>query len=231
MSHIKNITVAMFLGAFITGAYASEVYIDQVGSSSTIDITQTGSGNVVNGDDGTTTAALLSGSSMDIDIVQDGSNNEAEINITGSSTTLDYSAVGSGNQFDILVNGGTGGSHTVDINGEANDVTICGTAGGAASMTAMQASSTSGTSVTGISCSAGIAANDVTNSLTIGGDYNIVNMAHGAGVANSVNTITIGDGLVSSDNNEVNLVQDNAEANTVTLTIEGSSNLVNILQN
>jgi len=214
-----------------TQAIASEVYIEQTGSSSSIDITQTGSSNVINGDDGTTTAAGLSGSSMDIDIVQNGDNNEAEVNITGSSTTLNYNAEGSGNLFDVLISGGTGGTHTIDIDGDTNDVTICGTAGGAASMTTMKASSTSGTTVSGIGCSSGIAANDITNSLTIGGDYNIVNMAHGSGVANSSNTITIGDGLVSSDNNEVNLVQDNAEANTVTLTIEGSSNLVNILQN
>lgn len=232
MSKTFKIISTIYVGLFLANvAYASEVYINQAGSSSNIDITQTGSGNIVNGDDGTTTQAQITGSSQNIDISQIGDNNEAEININGGTTTLDYAATGSQNLFDVSIDGGTGGTHIIDITGDVNDVTVCGTADGAGTMTTLQASSTTGSTVSGVGCSAGISANDITNTITIDGDYNIVNTAQGAGVANTVNTITIGDGVTSSDNNEVNLVQDNMEANTVTLTIEGSSNAVNILQN
>ena len=44
-------------------AFASDVYIDQAGSSSTIDITQTGNGNLVGN---STTATTLTGDTQDI---------------------------------------------------------------------------------------------------------------------------------------------------------------------
>lgn len=217
--------IALLLGIFYTGnAYAAGVYIDQAGSSSTIDITQTGSSNEVTGDDDTTTKAQISGSSMDIDIDQIGNNNEAEVNLsTAGSTTLDADFNGDSNQFDIMVNGGTGGTHTVNVDGDGNDVTICGTNNGGTM-------STSGSTATGTSCSTGISANDVTNTLNAFGDYNIVNIEQGAGTADSTNTITIGTSLADSNNNLVNIEQDNTEENTITMDIEGASNIVNIIQ-
>ena len=57
-----------------------------------------------------------------------------------------------------------------------------------------------------------------------------VNIEQGAGTANSTNTINIGTSLADSNNNLVNIEQDNTETNTVTMDIEGASNIVNITQ-
>jgi len=221
---MTKMMLTLLFGLFVGSANAAEVYIDQAGSSTTIDITQTGSGNEITGDDGTTTAASVDGNSIDVDINQIGNNNTVEMNLdTAGTTTLDTDFTGDSNVFDIMVNGGTGGTHTVDVTGDSNDITICGTnAGGTIS--------SSGTTVSGTSCSTGISANDVTNTITTYGDYNIVNVQQGSGVANSTNSVTIGTNLTDGLNNVVNIEQDNTEQNAVTLTIDGSDNAINIIQ-
>jgi hypothetical protein len=205
----------LLVGLWSSTVFASEVYIDQAGSSTTIDITQTGSSNEVSGDAGTTTAASVDGTGIDLDITQIGDNNVAEINLdTATSADIEYTATGSDNLFDIAVEG------------DGNEVTICGT-NGAANFGAI---TSSGTTTAGTSCSTGIASNGNTNTVTTYGDYNLVNIEQGAGVGGSTNTVTIGTTLSGGNNNVVNITQDNAEANTVTLTVDGSSNVVNILQ-
>ena len=62
MSFNKLLGIAV-LTAFALPAFASDVYIDQAGSGSTIDITQTGDGNKVGN---STTATTLTGDSQDI---------------------------------------------------------------------------------------------------------------------------------------------------------------------
>ena len=217
----------LLVGLWSSTVFASEVYIDQAGSSTTIDITQTGSSNEVSGDAGTTTAASVDGTGIDLDITPIGDNNVAEINLdTATSADVEYTATGSDNLFDIAVNGGTGNVATVAVEGDGNEVTICGT-NGAANFGAI---TSSGTTTAGTSCSTGIASNGNTNTVTTYGDYNLVNIEQGAGVGGSTNTVTIGTALSGGNNNVVNITQDNAEANTVTLTVDGSSNVVNILQ-
>lgn len=218
----KRIISALMLSLLATTGQASEVYIDQAGSGSNIDITQTGASNKVNGATGTTDAAVLSGSGQTVDITQVGDNNEAVVNITGASATMTYTATGSYNTYDIMVNGGTGNTATVGVTGDYNHVSICGTNDGSAS-------STSGSTVAGPSCSTGISANDITNIITITGDANIVN-AKVSSLADTTNTVTIG-ANTASDNNIVDITQTNAGINTVTVSIDGNSNNVTIIQN
>lgn len=228
MSHKTNNIVAIIIGATIaTSAWASEVYIDQAGSSTTIDITQTGSSNIVGGDGTTSTQAVVDGSNIDLDITQIGDNNVAEINLdTATSSDIEYSATGSDNLFDIYVNGGSSNIATVNVEGDSNEVTICGT-NGAANFGAI---TSSGSTTAGTTCSTGVASNGNTNTLSINGDYNLLNVEQGGGVGGTVNTVTIGTALTASNNNVVNITQDNVEANTVTLTVDGSDNAINILQ-
>lgn len=201
--------------------FASEVYIEQAGSGSTIDVTQTGASNMVNGATGTTDAAVLSGDGQTIGITQTGDSNEAVVNITGGSATMNYTATGSYNTYDIMVNGGTGNTATVGVTGDYNHVSICGANDGSAS-------STSGSTVSGPSCSSGISANDVTHTITVTGDANIVN-TQVTSLANTSNTVTIG-ANGTSNNNIVDITQTNAGVNTVGVSIDGSSNNVTILQ-
>ena len=86
MSNLKlKIIPIVAFALFATQAYASDVYIAQAGSSSTIDITQTGNGNTVGN---STTATTLNGDSQDIDISQQGNSNKTDISTAaGSSST------------------------------------------------------------------------------------------------------------------------------------------------
>lgn len=225
MSQVKTILIVSLMSLFAGTAWASEVYIDQSGSSTTIDITQTGTSNIMSGDLGQTTASVLSGNSLDVDISQLGDYNEAEINLLNNadSTVLDFTATGSYNILDVLLNGATGSSITADVTGDYNRLTVCGANDGSVS-------TTTGTSTSGPLCSSGITANDTVNNVTVGGDANVVNLEVGS-TAGTTNDITIGDGLVASNGNIVNVTQSNIDVNSVNLAIEGSTNVVNIIQN
>lgn len=225
MSRFKKILLVSLLSMFASTVWASEVYIDQTGSNTTIDITQTGTSNTVSGDIGSTTASVLSGSGLDVDISQIGDYNEAEINLLNNATgtILDYAATGSYNIVDVLLDGAADSSITAAVNGDYNRLSVCGINDGTAS-------TSTGTSTSGPSCSSGITANDTTNGVVIGGDANVVNLQVGS-AAGTTNSITIGDGLVASSENIVDVTQNNVDVNHVTLTIDGSSNVVGIVQN
>ena len=221
MFRIKQITAAVLIGVSATASWASEVYIEQVGSSTTINVTQTGSTNIVNGAQGTTDAALVSGSSIGLDITQIGDNNEAVVKLdTATSADVEYNATGSGNLFDVYVDGGSSNTLTANVTGDDNRLTVCGTNDGTASAVSP--------STSGPACSGGISANNVTNTIGINGDLNVVNIAV-ASLAGTTNTIDIG-GTTVSNSNIVNVTQTNTDVNIVNLSVDGSTNVINILQ-
>jgi hypothetical protein len=74
--------------------YANDVYIEQVGDSSTITITQDGSGNKVGSS--LNPAYIGSGSNV-VTIDQIGSNNELNLVVNGASTNVVIDTTGSGN--------------------------------------------------------------------------------------------------------------------------------------
>jgi hypothetical protein len=89
----KNILIAL-LCVISSSVYANDVYIEQVGDSSTITITQDGSGNKVG--DALNAAYIGSGSNI-VTIDQIGSNNELNLVVNGSSTDVVIDTTGSGN--------------------------------------------------------------------------------------------------------------------------------------
>lgn len=220
----KHITAAILIGVSATASLASEVYIDQAGNSSTINITQTGSNNRVSGDINTTNPAIVSGDSITLDITQTGDNNEAGVKLnSATSASVSYTATGSNNLFDVYVNGGSNNILNATVTGDGNRVTVCGTNDGAAS------SVVAGVSTSGPLCSTGISANNVTNTININGDTNVVNVAT-ASLAGTTNSVNIG-GTAISNNNIVNINQTNVDANIVGVTVDGNANVVNIIQN
>jgi hypothetical protein len=212
----KNLLAILTVGMLLVGgkAMASDVYIDQAGSTSTIDITQTGDTNRV-GSAGT--ASTITGDGTNLDIVQTGDGNTADIAMsTGTSgTTLDYKAIGGTNVLNVEIDGASGTTATITKTGDSNEVTVCGVIGTPAS---------SGTSAT---CTSGVQANDTTTTLSITGSNNQV--ALGLDAANAVNTITVG-GNVTSSNNIINLSQTGADIPVVTLNVDGNTNAINITQ-
>jgi hypothetical protein len=224
MFNIKHITTAVLLGVSATASLASEVYIEQAGSGTTINITQTGTSNIVSGDLNTTDPAIVSGDSIGLDITQDGDYNEAAVKLdTATSADVDYTATGSNNVFDVYVDGGSNNTVTATVTGDANRISVCGSNDGTASAVV------SGVSTSGPACSTGISANNITNTITINGDTNIVN-AEVASLAGTTNTVNIGGTTISNDN-IINIEQTNVDVNIVDVAVDGNTNVVNIIQN
>jgi len=217
MSRNMNTTILALLASLLatTAVWASDVYIDQAGSNSTIDITQTGDGNRV-GD--ANTPSTITGDNSDIDITQTGSLNEADIkSSTGTSgSIINYTATGSSNILAVEIDGAADTTLTTTITGDSNEVTLCGTLG------------TTAASGQSAACATGVQADTTTSNIAVTGDFNQV--AIGADAANAVNNITIGANVTSS-NNIVNLTQAGLDSPVVTLNVDGDSNAININQN
>ena len=205
------IMAAIFAGS--GSALASEVYIEQAGSSSTFNITQSNGNNRVGS---ANTPSEFSGSSILVDIVQNGTLNEADLKVlTATDTVIDYTAIGDSNILEVDI-ANSGNSLTVVKTGEANRVTMCGTNDGAGTVAGATAS-----------CSTAVGVVDTTNVINITGDSNSVNLALAS--ANASNTVNIGQNTIS-DNNVVNITQSGAGQHTTAITIDGNTNLVNVTQ-
>jgi hypothetical protein len=215
-NRINKISLALLVSLLgTTAAWASDVYIDQAGSTSTIDITQTGDGNTV-GSAGT--ASTITGDNSDVDITQTGATNIADVSssVGTSGTILDYTATGSSNILAVENDGAADTKLTATITGDSNELTLCGTLGTDAA---------TGSSAT---CATGVQADTTESTVAITGSSNKVAIA--AGAANAVNNITLG-ANVSSSFNSVNLKQSGSDTPNVTLNMDGDSNAVNIIQN
>jgi hypothetical protein len=209
-------SMAFIMAAIFAGsgsAFASEVYIEQAGSSSTFNITQSNGNNRVGS---ANTPSVFSGSSILVDIVQTGTLNEADLSVlTATDTVIDYTATGGSNILEVDI-ANSGNSLTVVKTGDANRVTMCGTNDGAGTVAGATAS-----------CSTAVGVVDTTNVINITGDSNSVNLALAS--ANASNTVNIGQNTIS-DNNVVNITQSGAGQHTTAITIDGNTNLVNVTQ-
>jgi hypothetical protein len=196
------VMAAIFAGS---GAQASEVYIDQAGSSSTFNITQSSGDNRV--------GSVFSGNNIKVDIIQSGTGNEADIQATtATDTIINYNAQGNFNTLEIEISN-NGNELNVVKNGDGNRVTMCGTMSGTGASAA---------------CATAVGVVDTTNNINITGDSNTVNLALAS--ANAINNIDIGKSLISSNDNVVNITQSGTDIHTVGLVINGDTNLVNITQ-
>jgi trimeric autotransporter adhesin len=151
--------VAMMLASL--GVTANEVYVEQVGDSSTLTITQDGTGNKV-GDSGAGNEAFVGGGSNTVTIDQIGSNNTLAMTVNGAAASVIVDVTGSGNESTIncgttqsagcssstikqviagddnvvTQNLGTGANHYSEINitGDTNTVTHTSTNSGASTV-------------------------------------------------------------------------------------------------
>jgi len=121
---LKAIALVMAILGF-NYAVANDVYIEQVGSSSTVTITQEGTGNQA----GNSTDSLYIGSGSNvITIDQIGDNNVLEMVVNGSSADVTVNTTGSGNQQTINCGttssaGCSGSTITQTVDGDDNIVT------------------------------------------------------------------------------------------------------------
>ena len=121
------VIVGIVASTFIWSA-DNEIYVDQAGSSASIDIEQLGISNLIGGlssSAGSLTPLDLDGSSMNLDINMIGSTNKFFGDIYADSFVGDYNFTGSSNTFTIQVDpsntyGGDSSNQQVDVTGASN---------------------------------------------------------------------------------------------------------------
>ncbi len=118
MKIFKNLAVSVFaligLMAYPVVADDNEVLLDQTGDNLILTILQAGYGNTLSGDATQSSDLVLTGSSLILDLIQDGNNNDffGKIVLDGSgSSVLDFYMIGDGNIWDINVPGTNSGDN------------------------------------------------------------------------------------------------------------------------
>lgn len=195
----------------LSGALANDVYVEQIGDNSIVSITQTGAGNLVNGD--------VSGSSPTDAALIRGDNNVVTVNQIGSANTLSL----------ILNNetNGTGSTVTASADGSGNTQTIaCGTALSSSCNASIISSEITGNNNNTVqTLSGGV----VQSKINVNGNYN--NVTHVAsGVGFHSGEITVSGSGTSSVASAVNLTQSGALAKNAIITSNGSNNNIAITQ-
>jgi hypothetical protein len=130
--HNKAIGLALFFASFTLFAADNEIFIDQAGSSASIDIEQLGISNLIGGlssSAGSLTPLDLDGASMTLDINMIGATNKFFGDIWADSFTGDYNFTGSTNLFTIQVDpsntyGADSSNHLVNVTGAGNTFTL-----------------------------------------------------------------------------------------------------------
>jgi hypothetical protein len=204
---MKKLFLTTAIAATMSGPlFASEVYIDQAGSSTNINILQESGNNRVNTE---TSPMIVNGNDINVEIVQDGDGNVAEIYIQGSAnnTNFEYRVEGDLNEILANIDGGTDNNFVAAIVGNDNTITLC-------------------KDITNGTCN-GISVNFTDTTVNLTGNNNQIIFALDA--ADSVNVFNIGQNM-PSDFNIVNLTQTTSVEHIVNVTIDGDSNTVDIVQ-
>ena len=206
----KILAILVVSGMVSSGAWANDVYVEQIGDNAIVSITQTGAGNMVNGNVGglgnVDDPALILGDLNDITISQ----------------------IGSGNIASLIVNNpGTGTTVVMSADGSSNTQTIgCGTALSATCNAGTISSQITGNSNNTIQMLTGGA---VLSTISINGSWNnVTHTASGAGLHSG--EITVSGSGVSGAANAVTLTQSGAMTKNAVITSNGSNNNVIVTQ-
>ena len=208
----KLLAILLASGMVSTGAWANDVYVEQIGDNAIVSITQTGAGNMVNGNIGglgnADDAALIRGDLNDVTISQ----------------------IGSGNILSLILNNesnGTGATVVVSADGSSNTQNIsCGTALSSSCNASIIRSEITGNNNNTIqTLSGGV----VQSKISINGNWNnVTHTASGVGL-HSGEIIVSGSG-VSGAANAVTLTQSGAMTKNAVITSNGSNNNVIVTQ-
>jgi hypothetical protein len=202
----KLFAILMATGMLSSGAWANDVYVEQVGDNAIVSITQTGAGNLINGDvAGTspTDPALIKGDLNVVTISQIGASNTLSLVLDsmtkGTGTTVNVSADGSGNNQ--IINCPTCNANTITSNVTGNNNNVTQQLGG----------------------------NTLSSVINVAGSYN--NVSHttsGAGLHTA--DITIAGGGSAAQPNAVTLVQSGGMAKNASINSNGSNNNISVSQ-
>ena len=198
------------------------VYIDQIGSSSTIDVTQTGANNVVGNE---TNGTVFRGNSQLVMITQIGSNNNSVFNIQGNGAQLTSNVTGSFN----TVNASCGAAPTTactdtiitaNITGNTNQVNVTA---GAKSLATVDATGDNNT----------IGINSTTSNLlgarariaTTGGNGNAITVSQSGTAGLNGFDATVD---VTGGSNTIGVTQSGTVDSTVNIKSVGSNNTITV---
>lgn len=208
----KLLAILMASGMMSSGAWANDVYVEQIGDNSIISITQTGAGNLVNGNVGGT-----------------GNTDDAAV-IRGDLNDVTISQIGVGNTISMIINNetnGTGSTVVVSADGSSNNQTIgCGTAVSSDCNASIIRSEIIGNNNNTVqTLSGGV----VQSKIAINGNWNnVTHIASGVGLHNG--EITVSGSGTSTLASAVTLTQSGASAKNAIITSNGSSNNISITQ-
>jgi hypothetical protein len=208
----KLLAILMTTVMLSSGAFANDVYMEQIGDNSSVSVTQTGAGNMVNGNVGGT------GNTDDMALIR-GDLNDVTINQIGASNTLS-----------ILLNNesnGTGATVVVSADGSNNNQTIgCGTALSSSCNASVIRSEITGNNNNTVQMLSGGA---VQSKIAVNGSWN--NVTHTAsGVGQHSGEITVSGSGVSGAANAVTLTQSGALTKNAIITSNGSNTNIIVTQ-
>ena len=208
----KLLAILMTSGMLSSGAWANDVYIEQIGDNAIVSITQTGAGNLVNGNVGGT-----------------GNTNDMAL-IRGDFNDVTVNQIGSGNILSLVINNesnGTGSTVVVSADGSNNTQTIgCGTSLSSSCNASIIRSEITGNNNNTVQMLSG---GTVQSKIAVNGNYN--NVTHTAsGVGFHSGDITVSGSGTSSSANAVTLTQSGALTKNAVITSNGSNNNVRVTQ-
>jgi hypothetical protein len=235
-NYIKLWTVMLAL--FATTAFAADnsIYIDQSGDNSTIDITQTGAGNVVRGIQGVgssnTTPAKINGDSNVVDIRQIGSTNTLSLGVdattaVGRAYGINLTYYVTGNTGTAVINSnnagtGTSGSNLIDVRQTGNSAGLnLNILGSKNDFTAVTSGGDNNT------ITATITADETVNNISMtGGSSNTLTKTITSNKAtNNITTLGASNGIVLTQSGTAG-----TNGHAFTLGLTGSSNTLNVTQ-
>lgn len=199
------ITTAIVLG-FAGAVQASEVYIDQAGNGTNVNVLQQNGNNRINTD---ANPMIVNGDDINVEIVQDGDGNVAEIyiQVSANDTNFEYRVEGDLNEILANINGGTENNFVAALIGNDNTITFC-------------------KDYINSTCN-GIQVNLTDTTLNLDGNNNEINFALDA--ADATNVFNVGQ-TTPSDFNVINLTQTTSVGHIVHVDIDGDTNTVDIVQ-
>ena len=202
--------VALFIASPVS--WANDVYVDQIGDNSTVSITQTGAGNLVNGN------------------VGGSGNNDDPAIIRGNLNSVTISQIGAGNTLSMIINNetnGTGSTVVVSADGSGNNQTIgCGTAlSSSCNASIIRNEITGNNNNTVQTLSGGV----VKSTIAVNGNYNnVTHIASGVGLHNG--EITVSGSGTSGAPNAVTLTQSGVSNKNAVINSNGSNNNISVTQ-
>ena len=204
-------------------AQQNSVYVEQIGSGSTINFTQTGVGNAIGN---STTKAVLNGNKNEVTVDQIGNSNIAALNVQGDSATILSTTTGDNNSVTISCGAAgdcTGSNITNTITGDGNQVST--TSDGLIDSTVTINSDNNTVTINNTSTAVSGAKSNI--DISSGGGNSVTLTQAGAAGANG-HDATI---AIVGATNTVDVKQGGSNDSKVNATITGSGNALSIKSN